>query len=214
MNLLGLDVKGKVDVLKKEDIMRRMHTRYLKYYQNWRDYDMLTTILVMIGLLLAITEVLFILLINFLQQEGNQKLQYSQRTLDYVISNSFVRITITVTTVLALISLLIRNWLYVFWVDFKNSKQLQIKYMELQDYNFNEDEKNQQSMSISLNQTAELHQTTKKIKFQKESHVKAWILKCLSVEFFFEVFLIVVHPLPYIEYEFQIDIINMLSSKD
>ena len=66
MNLLGLDVKGKVDVLKKEDIMRRMHTRYLKYYQNWRDYDMLTTILVMIGLLLAITEVLFILLINFL----------------------------------------------------------------------------------------------------------------------------------------------------
>ena len=44
--------------------------------------------------------------------------------------------------------------------------------------------------------------TTKKIKFQKESHVKAWILKCLSVEFFFEVFLIVVHPLPYIEYEF------------
>ena len=31
--------------------------RYLKYYQNWRDYDMLTTILVMIGLVLAITEV-------------------------------------------------------------------------------------------------------------------------------------------------------------
>ena len=58
MKMVEIDVKGKVDVLKKEDVIRRMHTRYLKYYQNWRDYDMLTTILAMIGLLLAITEVL------------------------------------------------------------------------------------------------------------------------------------------------------------
>ena len=129
-----------------------------------------------------------------------------------MINNSFVRITITVTTVLAVISLLIRNWLYVFWIDFKNSKQLQIKYMELQDYNLNEDEKSK--LSQSVNETTGEHQTTKKIKFKKESHFKAWFLKCFSFEFLFEVMLIIVHPLPYIEYEYQISIINMLSAKD
>ena len=34
-----------------------MYQRYRKYYLNWRDYEMLTTILAMIGLLLAVTEV-------------------------------------------------------------------------------------------------------------------------------------------------------------
>jgi uncharacterized membrane protein len=46
-----------MDTLAKEDVMRRMHTRYLKYYLNWRDFDMLTTILAIIGLVLAIYEV-------------------------------------------------------------------------------------------------------------------------------------------------------------
>jgi hypothetical protein len=37
--------------------MDQMYQRYRKYYLNWRDYEMLTTILAMIGLLLAVTEV-------------------------------------------------------------------------------------------------------------------------------------------------------------
>ncbi len=28
---------------------------------------------------------------------------------------------------------MIRNWTYVFWVDFKNAKQLQIKLIQLQE---------------------------------------------------------------------------------
>lgn len=37
--------------------MRKIETRYMKYYKHWRDFDMLTTILAVIGLLLAVTEV-------------------------------------------------------------------------------------------------------------------------------------------------------------
>lgn len=37
--------------------MRRMEIRYTKYYKHWRDFDMLTTILAMIGLVLAVVEV-------------------------------------------------------------------------------------------------------------------------------------------------------------
>lgn len=50
-------LKTKIETLKKEEIMKRMHERYHKYYTNWRDYDMLTTILAMIGLVLAVSEV-------------------------------------------------------------------------------------------------------------------------------------------------------------
>ena len=55
--------------------------------------------------------------------------------------NSFVRIIITFTTALAILSLMIKNWVYVFWSDFQNSKQIYIKFMELQNYNMNEDER-------------------------------------------------------------------------
>ena len=44
-------------VAQKEEVLKRMQTRYQKYFKQWRDYDMLTTILAMIGLVLAIVEV-------------------------------------------------------------------------------------------------------------------------------------------------------------
>jgi hypothetical protein len=37
--------------------MSEMSAKYRKYYVNWRDYEMLTTILAMIGLILAVFEV-------------------------------------------------------------------------------------------------------------------------------------------------------------
>lgn len=51
------ELNNKVDVLRKEEVMRRMEVRYQKYYKHWRDFDMLTTILAMIGLILAVVEV-------------------------------------------------------------------------------------------------------------------------------------------------------------
>lgn len=51
------ELENKVMFLRKEEIMKRMQTKYQKYFKQWRDFDMLTTILAMIGLILAIVEV-------------------------------------------------------------------------------------------------------------------------------------------------------------
>lgn len=50
-------LENKVMFLRKEEIMKKMQTKYQKYFKQWRDFDMLTTILAMIGLILAIVEV-------------------------------------------------------------------------------------------------------------------------------------------------------------
>jgi len=43
----------------------------------------------------------------------------------------FVRVIISLTTFLAIVSLLFRMWLYTFWIDYKSSKQFYFKLMEL-----------------------------------------------------------------------------------
>lgn len=44
-------------MLIKEQILKRMERRYVKYFQHWKDFEMLTCILAMIGLILAMIEV-------------------------------------------------------------------------------------------------------------------------------------------------------------
>jgi hypothetical protein len=44
----------------KEEIQKRMERRYVKYFQHWKDFEMLTCILAMIGLILAMIEVCII----------------------------------------------------------------------------------------------------------------------------------------------------------
>ena len=41
----------------KDEIKKRMERRYVKYFKHWKDYEMLTCILAMIGLVLALVEV-------------------------------------------------------------------------------------------------------------------------------------------------------------
>ena len=41
----------------KEEIQKRMERRYVKYFQHWKDFEMLTCILAMIGLILGMIEV-------------------------------------------------------------------------------------------------------------------------------------------------------------
>jgi hypothetical protein len=53
--------------------------------------------------------------------------------------NSFVRVIVTLTTIIAIISMFIRMWLYTYWADYKNSKQYYLKLMELQEYTDNKE---------------------------------------------------------------------------
>jgi hypothetical protein len=54
---MELNIKKKLETLQKEEIMKRMQIRYNKYFKHWRDFDLLTCILAMIGLILAIVDV-------------------------------------------------------------------------------------------------------------------------------------------------------------
>ena len=132
-------------------------------------------------------------------------MSYDTRNVKYIIENSFTRVIITLTSLLSVISLLIRNWTYVFWMDFKNAKALQVKFMELQDYNLNTEERARAGDDAPQ---------YKNIKFQKESHFKKWLEILFSSSFLFEVFLLIIHPLPYYDKEYTFYILNMLSSKD
>ena len=44
--------------LLQEQIRQKMHIKYQKYYKQWRDFEMLTMILAIVGVTLAIVEVL------------------------------------------------------------------------------------------------------------------------------------------------------------
>jgi hypothetical protein len=41
----------------RDEIKMRMERRFVKFFKQWKDYEMLTCILAMIGLVLAIVEV-------------------------------------------------------------------------------------------------------------------------------------------------------------
>ena len=98
----------------RDEIKKRMERRYVKYFKHWKDYEMLTCILAMIGLVLAVVEY-------------ESTFDYDNRSADEIMHNSFVRIIITFTTMLAIFSLLFRYWLYTFWMDFQDPKHLKIR---------------------------------------------------------------------------------------
>lgn len=71
----------------KEDIQKR----YEMYYNKWRDYDLLTSILSILGLVVAITDHEFCLSVL-------QKMQYGP---DLVCEDTYVRFIVTFTSFLA-----------------------------------------------------------------------------------------------------------------
>jgi hypothetical protein len=50
-------MREKVAKAMKDDIVIKLQVRYVKYYKHWKDYDLLTCILAVIGLVLAVVEV-------------------------------------------------------------------------------------------------------------------------------------------------------------
>lgn len=59
-------------------------------------------------------------------------MHYKNRKVEAIMEKSFIRIIITITTMLAVVALLFRNWLFVFWKGFNDSKELQSKFLELE----------------------------------------------------------------------------------
>ena len=131
-------------------------------------------------------------------------------------TNSFIRVIITLTTVLAVISLMIRNWLFIFWKDFNSSKELQAKLMELEIKTFEDNREGFEALeSTRRRRQISLVQRRKNfVESHKETNFRKWMKKLCTFEFLFEVAILVVHPLPYVEEIYSFKILNMLGSKD
>ena len=77
----------------KEEIQKK----YEHYYNKWRDYDLLTSILLMLGLVVAIADVRRSIL-KWLKREFILAMEPT-KTINY--QDSFVRVIITITSLLA-----------------------------------------------------------------------------------------------------------------
>ena len=127
-----------------------------------------------------------------------------------MIDSSFLRIIITICTALALLSLLIRNYLKLYWRDFKNTKKMQLLIMEVE-------AKINALHNKSPNQTFEedmIPDEEDSLIEKNENYLWEWVKTCFTYEFMFEVIILVVHPIPNVDYEYEFLIINMLSNKN
>lgn len=119
---------------------------------------------------------------------------------------SFIRIIITITTMLAVVALLFRNWLFVFWKGFNDSKELQSKFLELELEPLEEDEGSSNKINLELsrrNKVRAIVQRRKKfLDRTKETHFGKWLKKVFSKECIFEIILLIIHPFPYFEKEY------------
>lgn len=50
-------MEQKMKTIQKDETMKRLQVRYVKYFKHWRDFDLLTMILAMIGLVLMMVDV-------------------------------------------------------------------------------------------------------------------------------------------------------------
>ena len=83
--------------------------RYSKNFNHWRDFEMLTCILAMIGLVLSIAD---------FEMRGWVD---PHSVVDNVADLSFVRLIIMILSILGAISLLFRSYLHIHWKEHKTS---------------------------------------------------------------------------------------------
>ena len=89
---------------------------------------------------------------------------------------------ITLTSVLAVVSLLFRNWLFIFWKDFTNSKELYEKLLQL-DLGKHEEEEDEDQHKVleevvdekQRRRALSIFRRRQKLKMNKETHFKKWI---------------------------------------
>ncbi len=104
----------------KERIQKQITLRYFKYFKHWRDFDLLTCILAMIGLILAITD--------YEARPWTVPTEIAANINEL----SFVRVIISLLTALAIVSLLFRVYLKTYWQEHKNAADFQSMLIQAQ----------------------------------------------------------------------------------
>ena len=96
--------------MQAQEVSQKLQAKYMKYFNHWKDFDLLTCILAIVGLILAIVD--YETTFNY------------PPNVEALAEGSFSRVVITFTSLLSIISLLFRYYLQTYWVDFKNSIEL------------------------------------------------------------------------------------------
>lgn len=104
----------------KERIHKQITLRYFKYFKHWRDFDLLTCILAMIGLILAVADY------------ETRDWTMPTEIVEHINELSFVRLIISLLTLLAVVSLLFRVYLKTYWQDHKNAADFQNMLVKMQ----------------------------------------------------------------------------------
>jgi hypothetical protein len=94
----------------KEEIQKRYET----YYNKWRDYDLLTSILSILGLVVAIIDHEFCL-------DVLQPMLYAP---NLQCADTYVRFIVTMTSVLAIVSITLRHYQKTQWLNYELPKDL------------------------------------------------------------------------------------------
>lgn len=116
---------------------------------------------------------------------------------------------------LAIVALLFRNWLFVFWKGFNCSKELQSKFLELELQPYEQESEGFNPAISRRNRVLSIiNRRRNYLNKTKETHFVKWLKKLFSKECIFEILLLVIHPFPYYEKEYTFKIINMLGAKD
>jgi hypothetical protein len=50
-----------------------------------------------------------------------------------IVSDSFIRVVLTIISILSVVALVIRVWLYTFWMEYRNPNVIAVKFMEMQE---------------------------------------------------------------------------------
>ncbi len=96
------------ELVNKEQIQKEITLRFFKYFEHWRDFDLLTCILAMIGLVLAITDY------------ESRDWTMPSTIAAHIDDISFARMIISLLTFLTIVSLLFKTYMKTYWQDHKN----------------------------------------------------------------------------------------------
>lgn len=110
------------------------------------------------------------------------------QTVEHLVKTSFNRSVISFTSFLSIISLIFRNYLYTYWKDFKNSIELQLKLIEL-------DQKSRMPDVVDVDDNTKDTSPPEET-FNKVSNLKKWGNTLIQPLFIFEFIILAVHPFP------------------
>ncbi len=123
--------------------------------------------------------------------------------MDHIAELSFVRVIILILSMLAIVSLLFRSWLYIHWQNHKNSVEFQNMLIKMNE-NFKtketetahgENNSHRLNTEENINLKKEVEQNTLKNKGAEQ--FKKWIRNMCQCSFIFEFMILLIHPIPY-----------------